>query len=216
MNPDVKRTSMPASLFSILLQYAWMKSNHRPSSHSPWDERWIFLKNFVRHPLRNASVIPSSAAASRAILTGIDWKKTKTVIELGPGNGTFTRQILAQCMPGTKVILIELEESYVKILKQKFGEKIHVVHDSAHRMNEILQSLHLGKADLIVSSLPFLPNPVRQMVNDAILRQCRGGAAFRFFTYMPPVMKRFYTGMPIQKLKFVWNNIPPMWIYGIN
>ena len=180
------------------------------------NENWLFLKNFLRNPLRNASVLPSSNKASKAVLSELDWNKIKTIVELGPGNGTFTKQILAQCNPGTTLILIELEESYIKLLKDKFGDKVHVMHDSAHRIHPILESLGLQKTDLIVSSLPFLPNPIRDQVNNAILRETAKGAAFRFFTYMPPIMKLFYKGMPLRKIAFVLENIPPMWIYGIN
>lgn len=184
--------------------------------HSVWQERWIFLKNFVRNPLRNASVIPSSEKAGRQVLAGLHWDKIKTIVELGPGNGTFTRLILEQCKPETFVVLIELEESYIPMLQRKFGDRIHVVHDSAHRIHHILETFGLNRADLIVSGLPILPQPVRGMVSEAILRETRQGTTYRFFTYMPFIMKWFYRDLPIRKLKFVLKNIPPMWIYGIN
>jgi len=180
------------------------------------NEKWLFLKNFIRNPLRNASVIPSSKKASKAVLSELEWNKIKTIVELGPGNGTFTKEILSQCKPGTLVILIELEESYIALLEKKFGNQIQVVHDSAHRIHAVLESFGLTKTDLIVSSLPFLPNPIREQVNNAILWETSQGAAFRFFTYMPPIMKLFYKGMPLRKIRFVLENIPPMWIYGIN
>lgn len=138
------------------------------------------------------------------------------MVELGPGNGTFTREIIARSKPGTRIVLIELEESYVDLLVNKFGNKVTVVHDSAHRMNEILAAHGLSHADLIVSSLPFLQKQISRMIFSAILEQTRHGAAYRFFTYMPPVMKWFYRGLPLHKVKYVFNNIPPMWIYGIN
>lgn len=186
------------------------------ATHNVWKERSLFLLNFIKNPLRNASVIPSSKTASKAILTGLDWDRINTVVELGPGSGTFTREILTRCNPGTNVVLIELEDSFVDLLRTKFGGKVKVVHDSAHRMNEILHELNLPHADLIVSSLPFLQKKISRQIFEAILQQTKQGAAFRFFTYMPPVMKWFYQGMPLHKVKFVLKNIPPMWIYGIN
>jgi phosphatidylethanolamine/phosphatidyl-N-methylethanolamine N-methyltransferase len=184
--------------------------------HNVWKERSLFLLNFLKNPMRNASVIPSSKTASRAIVSGIDWDKVQTVVELGPGNGTFTNEIIARSKPGTHIILIELEETYVDLLRHKYGNRVTVVHDSAHRMNEILKDMDLPKADLIVSSLPFLQKQISRMIFAAILEQTKHGAAYRFFTYMPPVMKWFYRGLPLHKVKYVFNNIPPMWIYGIN
>jgi phospholipid N-methyltransferase len=179
-------------------------------------EKLLFLKNFLRNPLRNASIIPSSPQAARAVLTDLDWSRINVIIELGPGNGTFTKEILKQCKPDAFLILIELEDSYIKLLKNKFGSRIHVLHESAEHMHAILKKFGFEKPDLIVSSLPFLPNPVRVKVNNAILEETKHGAAFRFFTYMPPVMRFFYKGMPLRKIFFEWRNIPPMWIYGIN
>lgn len=184
--------------------------------HHFWKERALFLLNFLKNPVRNASVVPSSKTASRAILAGLDWDTIHTVVELGPGNGTFTKEILARCNLDTKVILIDLEATYVELLRNKFGSRVTAVHDSAHRMNEILEEMNLSKADLIVSSLPFLQKQISRMIFEAILQQTNQGAAYRFFTYMPPVMKWFYRGLPLHKVKFVFKNIPPMWIYGIN
>jgi len=181
-----------------------------------WKERGLFLLNFIKNPIRNASVVPSSKVAGRAIISGIDWDKIETVVELGPGPGTFTREILAACRPGTNIILIDLEESYVHFLRQQFGSRVKVVHDSAHRMNEILEEMNLPKADLIISSLPFLQKQIHLKIFDAILKQTAQGAIYRFFTYIPAVMKWHYRDLPLHKVKFVLKNIPPMWIYGIN
>lgn len=181
-----------------------------------WKERSLFLLNFLKNPLRNASVIPSSKEASRAILTGLDWSQIHTVVELGPGSGTFTEEIITRSHPDTRILLIELEETYVALLKNKFGDRIIAVHDGADRMNEILTELDLGRADLIISSLPFLQKQISQKIFEAIQQQTKQGAIFRFFTYMPPVMKWFYQGLPLHKVRFVIKNIPPMWIYGIN
>ena len=56
-------------------------------------DRWSFLVNFVKHPLRNASVAPSSRIAARNMLRGIDVNALTHVVELGPGTGSFTREL---------------------------------------------------------------------------------------------------------------------------
>lgn len=184
--------------------------------HHPWKERALFLFNFIKNPLRNASIIPSSKEASGAMMMGIDWDKINTIVELGPGNGTFTREILTRCKPTTKIVLVELEHSYVDLLRIKFGNRVKVVHESAHLFEDILVQLNLPNADLIVSGLPFLARHVNQLIFTSIQHQTDKGAIFRFFTYMPPAMKLVYKGINLRKVAFVWKNIPPMWVYGIN
>ena len=181
-----------------------------------WKERALFLFNFIKNPVRNASIIPSSKIASSAMMNGIDWEKVNTIVELGPGSGTFTREILARCKPDTQVILFELESSYVDLLRKKFGNRVQVIHASAHLFEEILKDMKLPKADLIISGLPFLARHLNQLIFDSIRHQTDKGAIFRFFTYMPPIMKLVYKGINLRKVAFVWKNIPPMWVYGIN
>lgn len=181
-----------------------------------WKERALFLFNFLKNPVRNASVVPSSKIASGAMMEGIDWNKVNTIVELGPGNGTFTREILARCKPNAKVVLFELESSYVELLRKKFGNRVQVIHASAHLFEDILQEMKLPKADLIISGLPFLGKNLNQLIFDSIQHQTDKGAIFRFFTYMPPIMKMVYKGINLRKVAFVMKNIPPMWVYGIN
>ncbi len=181
-----------------------------------WKERALFLFNFLKNPLRNASVIPSSKEAGGAMMTGINWDEVNTIVELGPGNGTFTKEILTRSKPGTKIVLIELESSYVDLLRQKFGDRVKVVHSSAHLFEDILEELKLPTADLIVSGLPFLVRHLNQLIFQSIRHHTDKGAIFRFFTYMPPAMKLVYKGINLRKVAFVWKNIPPLWVYGIN
>lgn len=181
-----------------------------------WKERALFLFNFLKNPLRNASIIPSSKEAGGAMMTGINWNEINTIVELGPGSGTFTREILARCKPETKIVLFELENSYVDLLRQKFGDRVKVIHASAHLFEDILKELKLPKADLIISGLPFLARHLNQLIFESIQHQTDKGAIFRFFTYMPPAMKIVYRGINLRRVAFVWKNIPPLWVYGIN
>ncbi|HZV70055.1 MAG TPA: rRNA adenine N-6-methyltransferase family protein [Saprospiraceae bacterium] len=181
-----------------------------------WKERALFLLNFIKNPIRNASITPSSKIASSAMMKGIDWEKVNTIVELGPGSGTFTKEILARAKPGTQIILFELETTYVDLLRKKFGNRVHVIHASAHLFEEILKEMKLPKADLIISGLPFLARHLNQLIFDSIQHQTDKGAIFRFFTYMPPLMKLVYKGINLRKVAFVFKNIPPMWVYGIN
>ncbi len=176
-----------------------------------------FAWNFLCHPVRNASLIPSSTFASKAMLHGIDFSSVQTVVELGPGTGVFTEEILKRCKPSTKVLLIELERDYVTLLQRKFGNRVVVENASAHLLDSILAKHGITKVDLIISGLPFsLPHEVKEQLFASLCAHTKRGTQYRFFTYNPPLMKRVYAGLPIHKISFVSRNLPPLWVYGIN
>lgn len=176
----------------------------------------LFAKNFFRNPLRNASIMPSSSFASVAMLKNLDFSSIHTILELGPGTGVFTKEIIKRSAPFTKIILIELEETYVKRLRRKFGAKVIVENANANLLEDILKKHNVSKLDLLISGLPFLEEAVNDHLLASIKKQTDNGTIFRFFTYLPPVMKRVYKNLPIRKIAFVLRNVPPLWIYGIN
>lgn len=176
-----------------------------------------FSLNFLRNPLRNASIVPSSAAATRAMLQGIDFSAVASVVELGPGTGVFTREIVKRCRPDTKLLLIELEESYVRILRREFGARVMIEQANAHRLDELLAKHDIQKVSLIVSGLPVsLPESMAEELLLSIKAHTTRGTIFRFFTYNPPFMRRAYKNLPVRKIALVLKNFPPLWVYGIN
>ncbi|CAG5086698.1 class I SAM-dependent methyltransferase [Parvicella tangerina] len=179
-------------------------------------EKALFFRNFIKNPTRNASVIPSSKAATKAILKGIDFDQVDVIVELGPGSGVFTKEIIAQAKSGTKIVVIELEASYLDILERKFGDRIILENTSAHLLQDVLQKHGLEKVDLIVSGLPFLKGEIKEKVDQTIMNFTEKGTIYRFFTYMPPIMKKVYKEMPIEKKNMEPWNMPPFWVYGIN
>lgn len=180
-------------------------------------EKIIFLKKFIANPLQNASLIPSSKKSSKAMLTGIDFTKVQTVVELGPGVGSFTEELLNRVQPSTNVILIEIDKDFIQILEKKYGDKVVIVNESAENLNQILSNRGIGKVDLIISSLPIsLPKQIFNNVLQCIQDHTEKGAVFRYFTYVPSVMKKYYELLPIKKVSSVYRNFPPMYIYGIN
>ncbi len=150
------------------------------------------------------------------MLQGLDFTKIRTIVELGPGTGTFTQEILKQCLPGTRLILVEIEKSYLDLLHKRFGDRVTIVNKSAHLLDQILREQNIEKVDLIVSGLPFLPKAIRRPFYDSLKRQTGDGTIFRFFTYMPSIMKKVYEDLPVKRLSFVIRNFPPLWVYGIN
>ena len=84
------------------------------------DQRTFFL-NFLKKPLQNASIVPSSKRAARAMLHGLDLSQSDYVVEHGPGTGVFTEALYRQLPENAKVMVVELESSYITSLKRRFA-----------------------------------------------------------------------------------------------
>jgi len=150
------------------------------------------------------------------MVADLDFARISTIVELGPGTGSFTELLIKRAGAGTKFILLEIEKSYIDLLGSKFGNQVILEHTSAHKLDEVLEKHQLTSVDLIVSGLPFLPRNLNQPLCRSVLKHVERGAIFRLFTYMPPVMKLVYKDLPLQQKKFVLKNVPPMWIYQLN
>ena len=153
-------------------------------------DRWSFLVNFVKHPLRNASVAPSSRIAARNMLRGIDVKALTHVVELGPGTGSFTRELYDRLPKDCNVLVIELDVGYVQRLQEQYGDRFEIVQASAHELDDLVHERGWPKVDLIVSGLPFtLPPEIRKSLWSILQGRTDQGTTYRWFTYMPPIMK---------------------------
>jgi len=179
-------------------------------------EIFLFGVNFFKNPRRNGSLIPSSPFATEAILNGLDFSSIKTIVELGPGTGVFTEEIVRRARPDTKIILVELEKTYLPMLHERFGDRVIVENESAHLLDEIAAKHNLEKIDIIISSVPFLTDEIRAPFIEALKKQTGKGTILRFFTFVPPIAKQVYKDLRIQKKNFVLKNFPPLWVYGVN
>ena len=65
------------------------------------------------------SVIPSSRFLSKKMLQPIDFKRAKVIIELGPGTGVFTKELVLQKHPNCQFVVIELNDAFFEDLKNE-------------------------------------------------------------------------------------------------
>jgi phospholipid N-methyltransferase len=142
------------------------------SKPSRGEETLLFAKNFLQHPKMLGSLIPSSRFLIERLLSKIDWKRAKTIVEYGPGVGTITAHILRRMSPNTKLIAFEMNEDFVRYLKRAFPDKrLHIVHGSAERVQKELDRLKLDGADYIISGIPFTTMPVE--LREKIMHESR-------------------------------------------
>ncbi|AHB41160.1 Ribosomal RNA adenine dimethylase [candidate division SR1 bacterium RAAC1_SR1_1] len=173
----------------------------------------IFFSKRIKNGKKNASMIPSSKFLSRQMIKGINFDEINSIIELGPGTGVFTQYVVENMKKGTKLICIEIEDDYIKILKKKFGNQIVILKEDVRNIDNIRKKYGIEKIDLIISGLPFKP---ASSIHNELKKYTSNGTIFRSFTYQPYIFKKQYHDLPIKKIGFAFLNIPPAWVYGIN
>jgi phosphatidylethanolamine/phosphatidyl-N-methylethanolamine N-methyltransferase len=177
-----------------------------------------FFFRWLSDPLLIGAVAPSSPALAALITAEID-PDFAPVIELGPGNGAFTRALLARGIPQRRLALVEQSPRFACALKERFPHAQVLCADAAN----------LGAVDVfpgegagaVVSGLPLLlmpPHKVREIVEGAFMRLRLGGAMYQFtYGLRSPVPRPVLDclGLTSTLVGRTFVNIPPAAVYRI-
>lgn len=132
----------------------------------------VFARNFFSHPKMLGSLIPSSRFLIEEVLEHVDWERADTIVEYGPGVGSFTSAILRRMRPGARLVALELNEEFVRFLRETLPDpRLEVLHESAAEIERVLDERDLLPADYVISGIPFSTMP--KEVRKDILRSTR-------------------------------------------
>lgn len=117
----------------------------------------LFFKRVIANPIRVGYIVPSSRFLTRKTAKRIDFSKPRVVIELGPGEGCHSRQILRRMDTGSRLILVELDAHFAAHLEKQFAHdrRVTVVNGDALHLAAMLEGLGIVNPDYIVSGIPF-------------------------------------------------------------
>ncbi|MFK8038019.1 MAG: class I SAM-dependent methyltransferase [Crocinitomicaceae bacterium] len=175
-----------------------------------------FLKTFFKERKQVGAVAPSSRFLVKKMCNKINFDTAKVIIELGPGTGVFTKEILNRAKNDTKVFVFELNEDFYKILKAKFNdERIILVNSSAEQIESVLKSHGIDKADAIISSLPLtvIPQPIKSNILKASYQILKPKGIYVQYQYSLNAKKLIEHHFGKLNLRFSLINIPPAFIY---
>lgn len=149
----------------------------------------LFLREFLRAPLRTGAQQPSSRALAAAMAAEIDPTADGPVVELGPGTGVVTRALLDRGIPEDRLILIELNPSFADHVRRMFPQAT-VLNGSAFDMRRLITTEIGGGAEPqiagVISGLPLRgrPDALRtRLLEDALDLARPAAGRFVQFTY---------------------------------
>jgi phosphatidylethanolamine/phosphatidyl-N-methylethanolamine N-methyltransferase len=179
-----------------------------------WRDSFLFMGKFLKHGTKIASVWPSSKTLSRATIKQVDWANAKVVVELGAGTGPITEACVAKLRSHTRLIAIERDADFAKILQQRFEDhpNVEIVQGDVRELEKILKARGITQVDAFVSGLPTpsLPLAVRRRMFVAIRRYMAPHGVYSNITEIPYWYLRYYKAFFHQvKFDLVVRNIPP-------
>ena len=175
-----------------------------------------FLLEFIKNPCRIGAVAPSGRHLSQKMISPIDFRNAKVIIEFGPGTGAFTKKLIANRNPDTVLLLIEQNPQFCAQLREKFSDEknVHIIHGFAQDVNRYLRHYGFTGADYIVSGLPF--TSLTKGVSDRILTAARTalGSSGQFITFQYSMVKRRYFEQyfRISDSRREMRNLPPAYV----
>lgn len=179
---------------------------------------FLFLGKFCRHGTRIASLAPSSPWLARATLKDVDWARARVIVELGAGTGPITRAIAARARPETRVIVLERDPDFARLLRERFAHLSHfdVVEGDVCELAAILHDREIDEVDAVISGLPVpsFPIDLQQNLFRVVRTVLAPGGVFNQITEIPWVYQRLYQRF-FADVRFVFEprNFPPAGAY---
>lgn len=183
---------------------------------APGGDRAAFLRGFLRHPGRVASVIPSSSQLERRLVRLARPAEAAVVLELGPGTGGTTRALLAAMRADARLLAIELEPAFHAHLSRNLRDPRFSAHlGSAEETEQTLAAYRLPAPEVVVSGIPFsiMPPEVADRIAAAISRVLAPGGRLVAYQVSAQVVNCVspYLGTP--QRQWEWLNIPPVCLF---
>ncbi len=178
-----------------------------------------FIRSWFDNPLLTGAVSPSGPALAQMMARAIDPAATGPIIELGPGTGAITQALLDRGVEAGRLILVEFDESFCRLLAQRFPG-VRIVRGDAYDLAASLGDRLDAPVAAVVSSLPLMTKPER--VRLALLADAFGLMApdgvFVQFTYSfnsPMPRKAPPIAFEAEASPRIWLNLPPaqVWVY---
>jgi len=179
-------------------------------------DTFLFASNFLRHPHMLGSIIPSSRFLVDAVLTPVDWSKSRVIVEYGPGVGTLTAEILRRMRADAHLVAIETNAEFVRFMQRTLPDsRLIAEHGSAEAVGEILARHGMTGANTIISGIPLgsFPRWLQAGIAEASREALEPGGQFLVYQFTARVLPALRAAFPTVSRAREWRNFPPAHLF---
>lgn len=172
-----------------------------------------FIKQFFKDKQMVGALSPSTRFLGEKMLENVDFKQSKTFVELGPGTGVFTDIIIERLEPDAKLYVFELNDSFYNSLKDRIDDpRVTIIHDSAEFISKHVDEPAI---DVVISSLPLMvfPEKLRKNVINASYEILKPKGKYVQFQYSLQSKKLLESVYKSVNVSFTLKNFPPAFVY---
>jgi phospholipid N-methyltransferase len=181
-----------------------------------------FFIHCIKNLKETGAVAPSSKFLARDLMEPLSAAIGKNsapinILELGPGTGSLTSEIVKLLRPDDHLDVVEVQEEFFEIITQKFRRSNITVY-----FRDILQFQSDRHYKFIFSSLPYdnMPHSIIRQIWQKKLSLCAPEAYICYFKYLKfRKFKSKYEEQMVNKYKqnkkMVFRNLPPANIYTL-
>jgi phospholipid N-methyltransferase len=144
----------------------------------------LFFQQSMRSMGLTASVLPSSRYLAKELLRPIDFRRARTMVELGPGTGAITSAILKRLRPDGRLLAIDVNQTFIHHLQTCCSDpRLIPLCGCATELSSLLALHGSSPVDAVVSSLAL--TTMNHRTRTLIMRQIKaclvpGGALTQY------------------------------------
>jgi phospholipid N-methyltransferase len=124
-----------------------------------WAECRAFFGQFREQYFTTGSILPSSRALGRALTRPMRRvRPPRRILEVGPGTGAVTREIVRSLRPGDELDIVEINPKFAALVERRFAEEedFRKRRAQARIINAPIQDVPgEGVYDFMISGIPL-------------------------------------------------------------
>lgn len=201
----------------------------------------VFFREFRDNFETTGAILPSGRALARALASHVGQPGPgRRVLEVGPGTGAVTAEIVRLLRPDDRFDLVELNDRFVARLNDRFANEpsFQRVADRSRVLHQSVESVSNDEPyDLIISGLPLNNFSVElvERILAALRALLRPDGTLSFFEYIAirhakamvspaadrtrlrgitKVLNQLLIPHEVRR-DWVWRNVPPAWVHHV-